>query len=366
MRISRKSLNAAPADTSSDENDTGRAGLTEGAVDTLVGVLRSTARYAFELDDGDHEDFVTTCEAWARHVAMGTPVTPGESVEGTSGERAWAELGLFYRDRRRSEQTFVNNRMSAFKGIIWELVDGLRVLSQSGASAETAIQDSLLQLEHAVESDSLEVVRSALARAVGDINSALRRRRAELNGQLDRMSTRLETLREDLHSARRAMEIDPLSQLYNRGAFDGALKRYVDLAALSGQPLTLMMIDIDHFKRINDEHGHLCGDQVIVAAARSLTRTFLRKNDLVARYGGEEFSAILPDTGLEHALPLAERVRTRMTQLGVAAAGRPIAVTCSVGFAVFRPEDTPDSLLARADAALYRAKASGRNRIEHD
>jgi diguanylate cyclase len=366
MRISRKTPHAAPIDVPSDENDAGRTALTEGAVDTLVGVLRSTARYSFELEDGEQEEFVAACEAWARHVAMGTPVKPDEIAEPSPGERAWAELGLFYRDRRRSEQTFVNTRMTAFKGIIWELVDGLRVLSQSGTSAETAIQDSLTQLERAVESDSLDVVRMAFARAVGDINSALRRRRAELNGQLDRMSSRLETLREDLHSARRAMEIDPLSQLYNRGAFDGALKRYVDLAALSGQPLTLMMIDIDHFKRINDEHGHVCGDQVIIAAARSLTRTFLRKNDLVARYGGEEFGAILPDTGAEHALPLAERVRLRMTQLGVSPGGRPIPVTCSVGYAVFRPEDTPDALLARADAALYGAKAGGRNRVEHD
>jgi hypothetical protein len=75
MRISRKATRA-PRRRASDENGAGRAGLTEGAVDTLVGVLRSTARYAFELDDGDHEDFVATCEAWARHVAMGTPVTP--------------------------------------------------------------------------------------------------------------------------------------------------------------------------------------------------------------------------------------------------------------------------------------------------
>jgi len=358
----RASADAAP----SHENDAGRAGLTEGAVDTLVGILRSTARYAFEIDDGEHEDFIATCEAWARHVALGTPVAPDERDEPSSGERAWAELGLFYRDRRRSEQTFVGSRMTAFKGIIWELVDGLRVLSQSGVAAETTIQDSLRQLERAVESDSLDTVRAALGRAVGDINSALRRRRAELNGQLDRMSTRLETLREDLHSARRAMELDPLSQLYNRGAFDGALKRYVDLAALSGQPLTLMMIDLDHFKRINDQYGHLCGDQVIIAAARCLTRTFLRKNDLVARYGGEEFAAILPDTGTEHALPLAERVRARMSELGVAAGALPLVVTCSIGFAVFRPEDTTETLLARADAALYRAKSAGRDRVEHD
>jgi diguanylate cyclase len=340
--------------------------LGDGAIDTLAGMLRSTARYAFELDDGEHDAFVAACEAWARHVALGAPVNPAKADQSGSGERAWGEVGLFYRDRRRAEQTYVNSRLSAFKGIIWELVDGLRVLSQSGESAEAAIHESLFQLERAVESKSLDTVRTSLARAVGDINSALRRRRDELDGQLNRMSTRLETLREDLLSARRAMELDPLTQLYNRGAFDGALKRYLDLGALSGQPLALMMIDLDHFKSINDDHGHQCGDQVIVAAARCLSRTFLRKNDFVARYGGEEFAAVLLDTAAEHTIPLAERLRERMMELGVTAAGAPVTVTCSIGFAILRPEDTPESLLARADAALYRAKDGGRNRVEHD
>jgi diguanylate cyclase (GGDEF)-like protein len=333
--------------------------LADRAIDTLVGVLRSTARHAFEIDGDDHESFVEQCEGWARHVAIGAPMNGS-----AEGQRAWSDVGAFYRDRRRSEQTFVNGRLDAFKGIIWDLVEGLRALSQSGVSTESAIHDSLAQLERAVESGSLDTVRSSLGRAVGNIDAALRRQRAEFDGRLSRMSSRLETLRDDLHSARRAMELDPLTKLYNRGAFDGALKRYLDLAALSSQPLVLMMIDIDHFKRINDEHGHPCGDQVIIAAARCLTRTFLRKNDFVARYGGEEFAAILPDTAVEHAIPLAERLRERMMMLGVEEDGHIVDVTCSIGYAVFTASDTQETLLGRADAALYRAKAAGRNRVE--
>jgi diguanylate cyclase (GGDEF)-like protein len=354
---------AAEAPAAGDE--AALSALADGALETLAGILRSTARHAFEIDRVDHEEFVAACEAWAQHVAIGTAV-PQAHADAARGRRAWAELAAFYRDRRRSEQGFVNARLSAFKGIIWELVDGLRVLSQSGVSAEARIQDSLFQLERAVETGALDTIRSSLGRAVGDINAALQRRRDELDGRLSRMSSRLETLREDLLSARRAMELDALTQLYNRGAFDGALRRYLDLAALSSQPLVLMMIDLDHFKRINDEHGHPRGDEVIVAAARCLTRTFLRKNDFVARYGGEEFAAILPDTAAEHALPLAERLRLRMTELRVEDAPVAPQVTCSIGFAVFRAEDTPETLLARADAALYRAKAAGRNRVEHD
>ena len=127
-----------------------------------------------------------------------------------------------------------------------------------------------------------------------------------------------------------------------------------------------MMIDLDHFKRINDEHGHQRGDQVIVAAAACLTRTFLRKNDFVARYGGEEYAAILPDTSMEHAAPLAERLRQRTAELSVQDARPALRVACSIGYTIFRPQDTAETLLARADAALYRAKAAGRNRVESD
>jgi diguanylate cyclase (GGDEF)-like protein len=363
MRASRERPVPAAEAADPKDNDPVAAALTDGALDALAGILRSTGRYAFELDDGRHEEFVDACDAWVRHVTLGAPV-PSGAPEAGAGQRAWGELGLFYRDRRRSEQSFVNSRLGAFKGVIWELVEGLRVLSQSGSSTEATIQESLRQLERAVETESFERVRVAFARAVGDINSALRRRRAELDAQLHRMSSRMDSMREDLLSARRATELDPLTGLYNRGAFDDALRRYVDLAALSRQPLALMMIDLDHFKSINDVHGHQSGDQVIVAAAHTLTRTLLRKDDFVARYGGEEYAAILLDTGVEHAAPLAERLRVRMTELGIAAAGKPVAVTCSIGFAVLRAEDTPETLLARADAALYRAKAAGRDRVE--
>ncbi|MCP3018368.1 GGDEF domain-containing protein [Cupriavidus basilensis] len=128
-----------------------------------------------------------------------------------------------------------------------------------------------------------------------------------------------------------------------------------------GQPLSLLLMDIDHFKRINDQHGHLVGDRVLAHFAQIVGRA-LRHTDHLGRFGGEEFVVLLPQTGMETALAMAERVRQAVEQQS-AMAGQP-ACTASLGLASIEAgEATLDELLARADLALYRAKAEGRNRV---
>ncbi|MCY1332227.1 diguanylate cyclase (GGDEF) domain protein [compost metagenome] len=130
----------------------------------------------------------------------------------------------------------------------------------------------------------------------------------------------------------------------------------------SGQPLSLLLMDIDHFKRINDQHGHLVGDRVLAHFAQTVGRA-LRHTDYLGRFGGEEFVVLLPHTGAEAAFAVAERVRQAVEQQS-ALAGQ-AACTASLGLASIEAgEATLDELLARADSALYRAKADGRNRVE--
>lgn len=120
-----------------------------------------------------------------------------------------------------------------------------------------------------------------------------------------------------------------------------------------GGHLAVALVDLDHFKRLNDEAGHAAGDRLLRASAEAWAAA-LRTGDLIARYGGEEFALLLPQTALEDALPVVERIR----------AATPAPVTCSVGAAAFDESEGPGELLARADAALYRAKRGGRNRVE--
>jgi diguanylate cyclase (GGDEF)-like protein len=155
---------------------------------------------------------------------------------------------------------------------------------------------------------------------------------------------------------------DALTGLPNRRAVLDLLSQFWSAAIRSERPLTVLMVDVDHFKKINDEHGHAAGDAVLRRLAK-LLRFRVRHQDSVGRYGGEEFLVLLPDTGRDGALALAETLRAKIASVPVRAKGKDLPVTVSVGLCSLYPTDadTIPDLLHQADQALYRAKAGGRN-----
>ncbi|MDQ3697460.1 MAG: diguanylate cyclase [Gemmatimonadota bacterium] len=177
----------------------------------------------------------------------------------------------------------------------------------------------------------------------------------------------LETTRADKARLEQLASTDSLTQTLNRRALMDRLTQELDRAARYEHSLVLLMIDLDHFKLVNDNHGHLVGDDVLRRVAQILLRE-VRTVDIVARYGGEEFVVVLPEQQLEGATAFAERVRQRVAEAPLVqeAGGRdPQSLTISIGLAAFPSLDvsTVEDLIARADEALYRAKASGRNRV---
>jgi len=158
---------------------------------------------------------------------------------------------------------------------------------------------------------------------------------------------------------------DKLTGLHNRHYLEQHLGTLVDQATKRGRPLSLLMIDIDHFKAINDTHGHLAGDQVLVGFAERI-RSAVRGIDLASRYGGEEFVVAMPDANADVAYRVGERLRGLISAkpFAIGEGQEPISVTASIGVgSIEGPEDGPTDLLARADAALYEAKRTGRNRV---
>ena len=158
---------------------------------------------------------------------------------------------------------------------------------------------------------------------------------------------------------------DSLTGALTRKAFEESLNRKILRAQREGSPLSLVMADLDHFKSINDNFGHLAGDFVLRAVVRFLRNSF-REVDVVARYGGEEFCIIMPGTGKHTAVHILERIRKQLaeTTFLYEKENLSITVTCSFGLSDFPVDSaTPEGLIKKADESLYRAKKTGRNRV---
>jgi diguanylate cyclase (GGDEF)-like protein len=159
---------------------------------------------------------------------------------------------------------------------------------------------------------------------------------------------------------------DGLTGIGNRRAFDQALEKEVGRAARDGQEVSLIMIDVDHFKLYNDHYGHPAGDDCLRQVAAMLDRCLRRPPDIVARVGGEEFAALLPDTDASGARDVAERIRRELRHAGIPHAASSVGlVTISIGVSTLLPApgENGQTLLAQADEALYRAKQSGRDTV---
>lgn len=186
-----------------------------------------------------------------------------------------------------------------------------------------------------------------------------------LQAQVATSRNEIEQLRDDLRRTREDAIRCPLTRVLNRKGFDQRLQALLDQAA-SGRTGCLVMLDIDHFKKVNDEHGHLTGDRVLEALGEILRRATAMPGATAARYGGEEFAILLSDSSLGAAVDLAERVCSSLKKVRIRQRSTDqivLTITASAGVAAALPNDDASALVSRADAALYRAKQAGRDRV---
>jgi diguanylate cyclase len=235
------------------------------------------------------------------------------------------------------------------------------------------LQDSVLgakdlpSLKQTVQSrlDGLLETVDAYQRQRSDHEQALSDRLSTLVERVASLEQAATGMREHLEEQRQKALQDPLTSLPNRAAWDERLELEVARQQRYGGQLLLAVLDVDHFKRINDSFGHLAGDRVLKIIANEL-RKRLRKTDFIARFGGEEFALLLPETPAAAGLKLLDNLRTGIESCPFHFKGARIQVTLSGGLASFAAADRAEQVFERADRALYRAKDSGRNRIEAD
>lgn len=210
---------------------------------------------------------------------------------------------------------------------------------------------------------SVETIRGRIDNYVADEVPRLRRAEQQCQQLANRvLELQKETtaLKQTLAAKQQEANCDALTRLANRRAFDQILNKEHSRWQRHGRPLSVVFLDIDFFKRINDEFGHKAGDAALVSVSRIMQRC-LREHDLLARYGGEEFVALLPDTDEQAAFEVAEKLRSAVMETQFRFEQQPLQVTLSCGIAAYAEGESPRDALNRADAALYEAKNGGRN-----
>lgn len=272
----------------------------------------------------------------------------------------------------------LNDRLESFQSSLQAASEDHAENLSASREMDTQIREQVDGLQSSVkEADDLEGLKQVLENHLEGLLGTMDHHRQQRDQREQEVSARLKSLadrvalmeqdaqvvRENLEEQRQKALIDPLTGLPNRAAWSERLEHEVAQWQQHGNSLLLAMLDLDHFKRINDNYGHLAGDRVLKLIA-SVLRKRLRGGDFIARFGGEEFVLLVPNTSLAAGAKLAEALRLAIEACPFHFKGEPVTVTVSIGLTAFKPGEHSDLVLKRADQALYRAKNSGRNHVE--
>ncbi len=252
----------------------------------------------------------------------------------------------------------VSDRMSKRIEAVHEAIDSAIVTATAYSGT---LRSATADLSDELNADALKLMARRLLTETARMQDA----NQQLEQKLEASREDIQQLQRDLDDVRREAMLDPLTKIFNRKHFDDGMLRAFAEAKAGTAPLSLMLLDIDHFKRFNDTWGHQTGDQVLRLVAMTL-KSNIKGRDIAARYGGEEFAAILPETDLEGAVIVADNIRKAIQakELLKRSTNEKLGrITASFGVAAYRTGDTPSSLIERADRCLYAAKHAGRNKV---
>jgi diguanylate cyclase len=329
------------------------------SLDLLAGILRTWARNPIELPLRPAETISAELEAWAAHLLNGS-APPGQAARGKLKQRDWPGAQQFIARLRRDEAAAVRGTSSDFRATLQALVTKVREAIEEERELDAGVAVQLDRLRTAAEGNDLQALREAAASAADAVTAVLDAHRARLAEQAHQMSSRLLAIGEKLTAAEQLAEEDPLTGLVNRRGFDAELAKAVELGAQFKMVSALLLIDVDHFKSVNDTFGHQAGDTALKAIANTLSRTFPRRSDCVARHGGDEFAVILRDVRSGEAEPLARRFQEALRALVVHPLEGEIRISASIGIAELKPGESSACWVARADTGVYAAKSGGR------
>jgi len=342
--------------------DASGADIISPLIDAIGQLLGLYQQGVFDMPDRPVEDAKADLDTWRRHAVIGTrsPDDADDSPPRAAHARDWRGVTRHFGEHRRTEKQFVERALTELRDALWMCVEQSYHTLRNEQLATDASAKQMDRVRGALDRLDPGEIKGEISQAMRALEQIAADQRAAQQAMYGQLAQRVEQLGAQLEDARRASETDTLTGLGNRLRFDRTMTRQMHVHALNGQPLTVIVIDLDGLKRINDDFGHAVGDEALVAVARVLHRVFLRENDVICRLGGDEFAVILTNT----TAALGDRLRHRLDAAIIdaswphAEAGYPLQI--SMGAAQWQHEETIASWFARADEAMYAQKRGKR------
>ncbi len=262
-------------------------------------------------------------------------------------------------------RNLVSVKFKELREMLNELADDFGSITKDNTNFSDQIKDSMSHIENTIELDEIKEIRKKITLETNSLRKTIAKKQEKDAIIIDSLTHKVKAIQVELASAKEEVLIDGLTQIYNRKAFDKKIGDAFIKKSVKKAPFTLVMVDIDYFKKINDEYGHTVGDEVLKMVASTIKKTF-RLNDFVARYGGEEFSVMIDRIDRHYILDVCERLRAAIEAMNFTINSERVPTSASIGVAFSSQTDTLRTLIERSDRALYLAKESGRNMVKSE
>jgi diguanylate cyclase len=284
------------------------------------------------------------------------------ATDSVEAEKVMFRFRQYFSSYRVAEYTYIRKNFEDFKGIIWNFVEHLSEDFKDEEHDESEVRVSLEGLKEAVDADSIDLLRAKSREFINHYLQHQSKREVRRTKRMKGIKKNLDLVKKQLVEADRSMHTDHLTSAYNRRSFDEQIKQQHGFFQIERAPVSLVIMDIDHFKKVNDTYGHDTGDFILKECVRLLQEGFGQPGDFVARIGGEEFAALLPSHTFEQAAKRCDEVMARIRKEVFVKDNMELRFTISMGIAQLENGETTDQWLRRSDGALYQSKHGGRNR----
>ncbi|MCA0374346.1 MAG: GGDEF domain-containing protein [Gemmatimonadetes bacterium] len=344
------------------------ADVISPVLDAFGQLMAAFTNGVFDMPDHPEGEVRGHLDAWRRHAMIGAaaPTEHTDDAPPRSGlpleERDWSRTTNAFSEHRRAEKLFVETALADLREALWLCVERTHEALEAEQEAGTQSAVQMDRLRQALTRLETGVVKTEITVAMRSLEQITEQRQHTQRAIYGQLAERIEELGSQLDEARKASETDALTALGNRLCFDRAAARQVHLHALNGNPLVVILLDLDRLKPLNDTHGHQAGDLALQALAKCLHRVFLREADIVCRIGGDEFAVVLPNTSVSLAQKLIERLDATIAAEPWPFAEQGLPLSASIGFAAWQRGESIEQWIARADAALYADKQSRREK----